>query len=70
MAEKHQAVLDEIRTTKAVSDAARATMDGAVKAVKAQLQLEAPKDAAKAEPTKAQQPKAEQPKAEQPKAKS
>jgi F-type H+/Na+-transporting ATPase subunit alpha len=43
MAEKHQAVLDEIRTTKAVSDAARAAMDGAVKAVKAQLQLEAKK---------------------------
>jgi F-type H+-transporting ATPase subunit alpha len=39
MAEKHKAVLDEIRTTKAVSDAARAAMDSAVKAVKAQMQL-------------------------------
>jgi F-type H+/Na+-transporting ATPase subunit alpha len=59
MAEKHKAVLDEIRTTKAVSDAARAAMDAAVKAVKASLQLEAP----------AATPKAEQPKAEQQKPK-
>jgi F-type H+-transporting ATPase subunit alpha len=39
MAEKNKAVLDEIRTTKAVSDAARAAMDSAIKAVKAQLQV-------------------------------
>jgi F-type H+-transporting ATPase subunit alpha len=41
MAEKHQAVLDEIRTSKNVSDAARAAMDSAVKAVKAQMQVDA-----------------------------
>ena len=39
MAEKHQAVLDEIRTTKQVSDAARTAMDQAVAAIKAQMQL-------------------------------
>jgi F-type H+-transporting ATPase subunit alpha len=39
MAEKHQSVLDEIRTTKAVSDGARAAMDGAILAIKAQMQL-------------------------------
>jgi len=39
MAEKHKAVLDEIRTTKNVSDAARAAMDAAIKAVKAQMQI-------------------------------
>jgi len=39
MAEKHQSVLDEIRTTKAVSDGARAAIDGAIQAIKSQMQL-------------------------------
>jgi len=39
MAAQHQDVLDEIRTTKQVSDGARATMDQAIAAIKAQMQL-------------------------------
>ncbi len=65
MAEKHQAVLDEIRTSKSVSDAARASMDEAIAAVKAQMQVglksDAPQAAAKAQPpgaAKRNEPKA------------
>jgi len=57
-------VLEEIRTTKQVSDAARAAMDKVIAAVKSQMQISQPKageaqapSAKKTEPGKAEQPK-------------
>ena len=43
MAENHQSTLDEIRTTKQVSDAARSTMDKAIAAIKTQMNVGAKK---------------------------
>ncbi|MBL8857300.1 MAG: F0F1 ATP synthase subunit alpha [Planctomycetes bacterium] len=43
MADSHKDVLAEIRTTKAVSDAARAKLDAAIKTVKSQMQIGAKK---------------------------
>jgi F-type H+-transporting ATPase subunit alpha len=50
MAAQNQATLDEIRTTKNVSDAARATMDKAIAAVKSQMQLGVKAPAATSQP--------------------
>jgi F-type H+-transporting ATPase subunit alpha len=47
MAAQNQAVLDEIRTTKQVSDAARAAMDKAIAAIKSQMQIATKKPEAK-----------------------